>query len=128
MNGLRASFSSRGHNFVDVEIAGGRIGFSQEHRFVCSQNVQGLAVGFRIYSHSTNSHFLGCAHDADCDFAPVGDQYFRKHLTVLHMRNVPWPWSRSSSEALREAEIARPSRSRVMAGSKMPSSHRLAVL
>ena len=41
MNRLRAGFLSRRYNLVDIEVTGGRIGFTQEDRLVRGQTRAG---------------------------------------------------------------------------------------
>ena len=91
------------------------------HGLVGFADVERLRVGDGIYRDGADAEAPGGADDAAGDLAAIG---YEQGLD--HMRNTPKRGA-SSTGALSVAARARPSTSRVWAGSITPSSHSRAV-
>ncbi len=117
MDAVGAALLGRRQHLVLVEIAFARRRGAQAHGVVGLDHERRVRVGVGIDRHRVHAQAAGGADDAAGDLAPVGDEKALDH----HMRNTP---KRASGiGALSEAASARPSTSRVWAGSMIPSSH-----
>ena len=104
---------------TQVGIARGR--GADRMRLIRQRDVQGVGIGLAEHGDAADAQALRRAHDAAGDLPAIGDEQAAEH----HMRNTPKRVSLIG--ALSAALMARPSTSRVSAGSMMPSSHRRAV-
>jgi hypothetical protein len=72
MDGVDALFPGQGHNAFCVEIGLHRaLAFAHEVRFVGLEAVQREAVFLRVDSDRAQPQFIGCAQNADGDFAAI---------------------------------------------------------
>ena len=69
---------------VCVEIADNRVG-ADVVGFVGFFDVQRMAVGIGIDGHRLDAHFRAGAHDADGDFAAVGNKDFLDHVKTRYL-------------------------------------------
>ena len=79
MDSFYAGFPSRFDNLWDIEIAlRGRAG-ANGIGFVCTRNMSGFQIGFRVDSDSFYSELLACPDYPEGDLAPICDQDFPEH-------------------------------------------------
>ena len=123
MDRLRARRQCRRDDAFAHQIAFARRRRPDRHRIVRHPHMHRLRIGVRIYRHGPYPHRPRGADDATGDLAAIGDQ---EGLDHAHIRNRPND-GRSAMGAFSVAAKARPSTSRVCAGSMIPSSHSRAV-
>ena len=121
MNSVCASSLCSGDDLLAHQIALTRRGRADMYRLIRLAHMQRLRISIRIYRNCANTHGTRGADDPTGNLATIGDQEGFDH--VDHIRNTPKRGA-SSTAAFSAAAKARPSTSRVCAGSMMPSSHR----
>jgi hypothetical protein len=77
MNCVSATFAGDADDLIDAKVGGnGAEAFADAVGFVRFETVQAQLVFFGEHGDSFFAHFVGGAHDADCDFTPIGDEDF----------------------------------------------------
>ena len=70
----------RGDDVGDVEVALAAGALSDTDRFVRVFHVQGFGIRARMHGHAFDAQFPAGPHDAQGDFAPVGDEDLLEHV------------------------------------------------
>ena len=89
MNGVSAGDLAGRDNRGDVEIAVARRRRPDAYALVGELDVHRVLVGGRIDGDGRDAELLGRAHDAERNFAAVGDQNFIEHRGELPDRSQP---------------------------------------
>src|SRR5690606_19845375 len=79
VHGLGPGLFAGGDDFVDHQIAFGRGGGADAHRFIRQLDVKGVAVGVGIHGNGGNAHALGGLEYAAGDFTAVCYEDFFEH-------------------------------------------------
>src|ERR1700722_15359464 len=124
MDRLSAALACRVQDFLSCEIAFMRCGGAGEECGIGFHDERRGRVGFGIDGDAAYAEKARGADDAARDFPAIGDQDGGEH--AHYIRNRP-KCGLGGMGALSAAEMARPSTSRVCAGSMMPSSQSRAV-
>jgi len=81
MDGVGAGFKGDADGFTHIQIGFDRsLAGADQIAFIGLEAVQRKAVLARIDVHRADPQFIGRAHNADSDFASVGDQQFMDFL------------------------------------------------
>ncbi|ENT03750.1 hypothetical protein B989_00316 [Brucella sp. 56/94] len=138
MDRLRACFLRGLDDRIDVQIALRGCSRADTHRLVGHFHMQRPCIRIGINRHRGNAKLARRANDPAGDFSAIGNQYFLKHRIFssrdaggkpLHTFPHPalphilkMPKRVGSTGAFSVAESDRPSTSRLLRGSTMPSS------
>ena len=82
MDGVDIADFGGGDDAIDFEITLCAGSWADADGFVGGLDVKGVVIGFGVDGESTDAEVFAGADDAECDFAPICDKNFFKHIGV----------------------------------------------